>query len=81
MLNGESCALISECLTNPYIHSLAVYGAKVDVLRARFGEAVPIVELEKALSSKKYKLVAFTHVDTSTGKPIGQAAMNFLTFV
>lgn len=47
--------------------SLQTYGAKVDQIRADFGTTASLVELEKALQSKKYKLVTVTHVDTSTG--------------
>ena len=48
------------------VDSLETYGAKVDEVVAPFGEAVSQTQLEKALSGKKYKLVTFTHVDTST---------------
>lgn len=48
--------------------SLTIYGARVDQLKAKVGEPVSPAALEKALKEKKYKLVAITHVDTSTGK-------------
>lgn len=38
----------------------------MDEIRADFGKAVSQPELEQALKAKKYKLVCFTHVDTST---------------
>lgn len=38
----------------------------MDEIRADFGKAVSQPELEQALQTKKYKLVCFTHVDTST---------------
>ena len=47
--------------------SLTAYGAEVDQIHAEFGKTVDLVEVEKALSSKKYKVVTITHVDTSTG--------------
>lgn len=47
-------------------YSLRAYGANVDEIRADFGKAVTQPELERALQAKKYKLVCFTHVDTST---------------
>lgn len=47
--------------------SLQTYGAKVNQLRAGIGAAVSQSEIEKALISKKYKVLTFTHVDTSTG--------------
>ena len=46
---------------------MRAYGADVDVIEAAFGKSVSQAELEQALKSgKKYKAVAFTHVDTST---------------
>ena len=45
--------------------SLEAYGAKVDQLKAELGTAVIEAEIENALSSKTYKIVTFTHVDTS----------------
>ena len=55
------------------------YGANVDEIRAEFGKAVTQDQLEQALKAKKYKLVCFTHVDTSTAvlsdaKMIGEVA-------
>lgn len=47
-----------ECLTT--------YGAEVRQLKADVGGVVPLAELEKALQADKYKVVTFTHVDTST---------------
>ncbi|KAI0924767.1 hypothetical protein AcV7_007280 [Taiwanofungus camphoratus] len=46
---------------------LRVYGAEVDEIRADFGAPADLSEVEKALTTKKYKILAFTHVDTSTG--------------
>ncbi|KAA1468780.1 PLP-dependent transferase [Dentipellis sp. KUC8613] len=45
---------------------LRTYGANVDEIKADFGTIVDIAEVEKALQSKKYKIVTVTHVDTST---------------
>ena len=47
--------------------SLQTYGAQVDQLRADFGGAVDVAQVEQALQSKKYKIVTIMHVDTSTG--------------
>lgn len=47
--------------------SLQTYGAKVDQIKAPIGAAVGQPEIERALKSKKYKVLTFTHVDTSTG--------------
>ncbi|CAE6401780.1 unnamed protein product [Rhizoctonia solani] len=46
---------------------LGVYGAKVTQIKAEVGAAVPQADIERALKEKKYKALAFTHVDTSTG--------------
>lgn len=49
---------------------LEVYGAKVTQLKAPVGDRPGPKELEDALTAKNgtpYKLVVFTHVDTSTG--------------
>jgi len=44
------------------------YGANVDVLKgSAVGTRPQLPEIEKALKSKKYKVITVTHVDTSTG--------------
>ncbi|KNZ77547.1 Alanine--glyoxylate aminotransferase 1 [Termitomyces sp. J132] len=45
---------------------LQTYGAEVDVLKAKLGTAAKQAAVEEALKQKKYKIVTFTHVDTST---------------
>jgi aspartate aminotransferase-like enzyme len=47
--------------------SLQTYGANVDQIKAQIGAAVRQEEVERALRSKKYKILTLTHVDTSTG--------------
>ncbi len=42
------------------------YGADVDILEAQVGDIVPMDLIEEQLKSKKYKLLTFNHVDTST---------------
>lgn len=56
-------------LTAYHTRSLETYGARVTQLKAPVGGVVPLPELEAALTSapKPYKLLTFTHVDTSTG--------------
>jgi alanine-glyoxylate transaminase / serine-glyoxylate transaminase / serine-pyruvate transaminase len=54
-----------------YASSLETYRAKVTQLKAPIGRAVALSDLERALLEKKkegksYKVVTFTHVDTST---------------
>lgn len=58
------------------------YGANVTVLASEAGNVVSLEEIEEALSSKKYKLLTITHVDTSTGvlvnpKPIAELAKKY----
>lgn len=46
---------------------LSRYGAQVTVLRASLGHTVPAEKVEAVLKGGSYKLMAFTHVDTSSG--------------
>ena len=60
------------------------YGANVTMLASETGNVVSLVDIEKALSAKKYKLMTITHVDTSTGvlvdpKPIAELAQKYNT--
>ncbi|HCE54843.1 MAG TPA: alanine--glyoxylate aminotransferase family protein [Lutibacter sp.] len=60
------------------------YGANVTMLASETGNVVSLVDIEKALSAKKYKLMTITHVDTSTGvlvdpKPIAELAKKYGT--
>ncbi|EPQ56393.1 PLP-dependent transferase [Gloeophyllum trabeum ATCC 11539] len=50
-----------------FAECLQTYGAKVDQITAEVGGVVSQADIESALKSKKYKIVTFTHVDTSTG--------------
>lgn len=50
-----------------FAECLSIYGAKVDQLTAPVGDKPSIAQIEEALQKKHYKLVTFTHVDTSTG--------------
>ena len=43
------------------------YGVRATQLKAPIGDRPQLPEIEKALKEKKYKLIAVTHVDTSTG--------------
>lgn len=58
------------------------YGANVTILASEVGNVVALDDIEKALSTKKYKLITITHVDTSTGvlvnpKPIAELAKKY----
>ncbi|MDX9941430.1 MAG: alanine--glyoxylate aminotransferase family protein [Bacteroidales bacterium] len=72
---------VGACLTEPgdlvlvistgyfgerYAELLKRYGAVVDILRAETGNMVPLATVEARLREKKYKMMTFTHVDTST---------------
>jgi len=46
---------------------LSRYGAQVTVLRAPLGGTIPLKKVEVALQGDSFKLMTFTHVDTSTG--------------
>jgi len=45
---------------------LEMYGANADQVKAEIGAAVSQEAIESALKAKKYKVLTFTHVDTST---------------
>jgi alanine-glyoxylate transaminase/serine-glyoxylate transaminase/serine-pyruvate transaminase len=58
----------STCInTRNRQQSLSTYGASVDQLKAPIGATIPLDTIASALQSKPYKILAFTHVDTSTG--------------
>ncbi|KAI0741549.1 PLP-dependent transferase [Daedaleopsis nitida] len=65
---GENALVLnSGYFGDSFSDCLRTYGANVDEVRAPFGAAVALADIEAALKSKKYKVVTFTHVDTSTG--------------
>lgn len=78
--NGDNALVISTGYFGArYKDILERYGANVTVLEALPGETVVIEVIEEALKKKTYKLLTFTHVDTSTGvlvnpKPIADLA-------
>ncbi|MBU1012856.1 MAG: alanine--glyoxylate aminotransferase family protein [Bacteroidetes bacterium] len=58
------------------------YGAQVTILKAPIGQVVSETEIENALKKDKYKLLTFTHVDTSTAvkvnpEPIGKLGQKY----
>jgi alanine-glyoxylate transaminase/serine-glyoxylate transaminase/serine-pyruvate transaminase len=64
---GENALVLhSGYFGDSFQDCLQTYGAKVDQIKAQIGAAVSQDEIEKALQSKKYKVLTFTHVDTST---------------
>lgn len=50
-----------------FAECLSIYGANVDQLGATVGDKPTVQQIEEALQKKKYKMLTFTHVDTSTG--------------
>ncbi|MGB1216888.1 MAG: pyridoxal-phosphate-dependent aminotransferase family protein [Saprospiraceae bacterium] len=65
--NGDKALVISTGYFGlRYAEILKRYGAEVDVLEAETGDIVPMERIEQQLKSKDYKLLTFTHVDTST---------------
>ncbi|MDX2414903.1 MAG: alanine--glyoxylate aminotransferase family protein [Bacteroidales bacterium] len=74
---GDNALVISTgYFGERYAELLLRYGANVDILKAPLGDIVPIDKVEEKLKTKDYKLLTFTHVDTSTAvlndpKPFG----------
>ncbi len=65
-----------------YAELLNRYGADYRVLRARPGETVPVESIERELRTGKYKILTFTHVDTSTAvkvepEPLGGLGLKY----
>lgn len=65
-----------------YADLLKRYGANVTLLKSEVGEVIPLEKVESELSSGNYKLMTFTHVDTSTGvlvdpKPMAELAQKY----
>lgn len=56
-----------QSIQHQFIYSLETYGATVTQLKAPVGGTVPLDSVAAALQEKSYKLLTFTHVDTSTG--------------
>ncbi|KAJ6504853.1 pyridoxal phosphate-dependent transferase [Mycena vitilis] len=64
---GENALVLhSGYFGDSFTECLETYGAKVDQVKADIGAAVSKEAIESALKAKKYRLVTFTHVDTST---------------
>jgi len=80
---GENALVVSTGhFGERYAELLKRYGANVDILRAPLGDIVAIDKVEEQLKKKKYKLLTFTHVDTSTAvlndpKPFGELGQKY----
>ncbi|MCF8460093.1 MAG: alanine--glyoxylate aminotransferase family protein [Flavobacteriales bacterium] len=61
-----------------YAELLKRYGANVTFLQSEVGDVVPLETVEAELASGNYKLMTFTHVDTSTSVLVDAKAMGAL---
>ena len=80
---GDKALVISTgYFGDRYAELLKRYGASVTLLKAAPGDVVPIEVIENELKKQKYKLLTFTHVDTSTAvlvkpEPIGKLGRKY----
>ncbi|KAJ3515756.1 hypothetical protein NLJ89_g1563 [Agrocybe chaxingu] len=63
----EALVLHSGYFGDSFAECLETYGASVTQIKAPIGGTVPFESIAAALQEKKYKIITFTHVDTSTG--------------
>jgi alanine-glyoxylate transaminase/serine-glyoxylate transaminase/serine-pyruvate transaminase len=63
----EALVLNSGYFGDSFAECLEVYGSKVTQIKAPIGSKPSLEEVEAELKKKKYKVLTFTHVDTSTG--------------
>ncbi|MFC2121191.1 pyridoxal-phosphate-dependent aminotransferase family protein [Bacteroidota bacterium] len=81
--NGDNALVISTgYFGDRYAELLKRYGANVTIIKAALGDVVPLENIETELKTGKYKLLTFTHVDTSTAvlvdpKPIGELGKKY----
>lgn len=68
MEEGDSALVLnSGYFGDSFKDCLEAYGSAVTTLPSPIGGAPTREEIKKALQAKKYKVLTFTHVDTSTG--------------
>lgn len=60
-------ALCSGYFGDAFADCLSAYGGTITSLPSPVGSSPTRAEITAALRSKKFKLLTFTHVDTSTG--------------
>lgn len=66
--HGENALVLNTgYFGDSYAACLQTYGANVTQLKAPIGDRPSLADVEAALKQKPYKLLALTHVDTSTG--------------
>ncbi|KAL9082752.1 MAG: hypothetical protein Q9159_006212 [Coniocarpon cinnabarinum] len=63
----EVLVLHTGYFADSFADCFETYGAQPTQLKAPIGDRPQLPDIEKALASKKYKMVTVTHVDTSTG--------------
>jgi alanine-glyoxylate transaminase/serine-glyoxylate transaminase/serine-pyruvate transaminase len=74
--SGDKALVISTgYFGERYANLLERYGAKVTVLRAETGEVVDPELIDRTLSVDSFKLMTFTHVDTSTAVRVDPVAI------
>lgn len=80
--------LVTGYFGHRYAELLKRYGAEVTTLEAPTGDVVALADVERELAYGNYKLMTFTHVDTSTGvlvnpRPLAELAKkhNVLTIL
>jgi alanine-glyoxylate transaminase/serine-glyoxylate transaminase/serine-pyruvate transaminase len=61
-----------------YANIFRRYGAEVTVISSKLGETADFDRIEQELRTGKYKLLSFTHVDTSTGVKVDAKAIGKL---
>lgn len=63
----RALVLVTGYFGHRYAEVLKRYGAEVTVMEAPLGDVVVLEDVERELAYGHYKLMTFTHVDTSTG--------------
>lgn len=76
---GDSALVISTgYFGDRYADLLRRYGANVTLLKAATGGTIKVSEVEAELKKKRYKLMTFTHVDTSTAVMVDPGPLGLL---
>lgn len=81
--SGDNLLIVSHgYFGDRFIELTERKGINADVMQSEWGKIVPVEEIEKKLSEKKYQAITVSHVDTSTGvlapvKEIGEMMKKF----
>jgi len=80
LIEPGDCALVISTgyFGERYADLLRRYGASVTLLKAATGETVKVSKVEAELKKKRYKLMTFTHVDTSTAVMVDPEPLGLL---